>query len=89
MTELPPEIFSNLAALRTLKLDRNSLEKLPDFQGLTQLKIVDVSQNNVTELPAKVFEGLSLVEDLLMYDNTLQGLPPHVFSSLDKLKTLR
>jgi Leucine-rich repeat (LRR) protein len=89
MTELPSDIFSNLDALAMLKLDRNGLEELPDFQGLMQLKFLDVSHNNVTEISANAFEGLSVVEELLMHDNTLQGLPPHVFSSLDKLKTLR
>ena len=54
-----------------------------DFDGLTNLKILDQRRNQLHTLPAGIFAGLSALSDLDMEENDLRTLPPGVFAGLN------
>lgn len=54
------------------------LEVLPPFQRLPQLRAVDLSNNNIAELPAHS-NALQSLRRFSLYDNQLQSLPPGLF----------
>ena len=68
----------DLRGLRgTLSLRRDGITKLKseDFQGLSNLEILDLGENELTALPEGVFDNLSRLERLYLSDNDLRALP--------------
>ena len=63
--------------------------KQGDFSGLSSLKRLDISSNNLTTLPQNIFSGLSSLEYLNLSDNDLTTLPQGIFSDLHGLEWLR
>ena len=59
-----------------------------DFSGLSRLRGLLLSSNQLTELPPGVFSGLSRLEELELYSNQLAELPPGIFSGLTRLTYL-
>jgi Leucine-rich repeat (LRR) protein len=51
-----------------------------------KLKAIDLSNNNLTQVPATVLSGLLFLEDLSLATNLLQSLPARVFKSLPNIK---
>ena len=59
-----------------------------DFSSLSKLTTLDLSENNLEELPAEVFDSLTSLTTLDLGDNSLEELPAEVFNSLTSLITL-
>ncbi len=59
-----------------------------DFSGLTALKDLTLSGNELTSLPAGVFSDLTALKDLTLSDNELSSLPVGAFSGLTALTDL-
>nr|CDS28848.2 leucine rich repeat containing protein 47 [Hymenolepis microstoma] len=51
ISNLPSNIFDNLSLLETLILDSNKLSELPSLEGLIELHIFSVSNNQLLSLP--------------------------------------
>ena len=87
---------THLAKLQSLDLGRNpSTEsaftmslRSHDFEGLVNLKRLDLRETGLSSLPAGVFSGLAALETLELDKNRLRSLPAGVFSDLLNLKTL-
>ena len=85
---------ADLAAMDSLNLGyrgRGVITSLKsrDFQGLSNLAILRLSANAITELPRDVFSGLTRLVDLdLDNNNDLTALPVEVFSGLSSLRFL-
>ena len=59
-----------------------------DFDGLTNLETLDLSGNQLAELPEGLFDGLTSLRTLLLYGNRLTELPEGLFAGLTSLETL-
>ena len=58
------------------------------FTGLSELRALSLSRNELAELPESVFSDLSSLENLWLYRNRLTDLPAGLFSGLSALRTL-
>ena len=82
---------SHLGAITgTLNLKAQSISALlaGDFEGLTALTKLDLSDNTLTALPEGVFDNLTALADLALEGNTLAALPDDVFDDLTALTIL-
>ena len=82
---------THLAAITgSLLLDAKSITALAagDFDGLTALTTIDLSDNSLTALPAGVFDELTALLALGLNGNSLTGLPADVFDKLTALRQL-
>ena len=59
-----------------------------DFAGLTELGILHLDNNLLTELPPVIFDGLASLSTLRMNNNLLTELPPAIFDGLGALSVL-
>ena len=59
-----------------------------DFAGLTELEILHLDNNLLTELPPVIFDGLWALSVLHLQGNRLTALPADVFSGLAALESL-
>jgi hypothetical protein len=62
--------------------------KVGAFEGLSQLKILDLSSNNLRQLGKGVFDPLGQLLGLDISDNQLVDLPHDLFSNLKNLEIL-
>ena len=59
-----------------------------DFAGLSALRGIDLSDNDLTTLPSGVFTGLASLANLDLYGNDLATLPSGIFTGLTSLTAL-
>ena len=76
LTAIPQEI-GNLSSLVTLRLGSNSLTDFQHLTGLSNLVALDLSQNDLRELPLEVIQLVSL-ESLDLSGNPLENLPDEI-----------
>ena len=62
--------------------------KAGDFEGLSNLTLLNLELNELAELPKGVFAGLSRLEALTLSRNRLVGLPDGLFAGLTNLRSL-
>jgi Leucine-rich repeat (LRR) protein len=82
--------FKGLENLKTLTLDRNNIEELPEnvFSDLGKLEFLSLEENRIKELPPMVFYGLQSLNYLILRENELTRLPINVFGTCQKLSRL-
>jgi len=90
LSSLPPDAFSNLKQLRTLKLSKNRLTTLPHslFTNMKQLKRIALFQNSLKKLPKGIFDGLTELEGLLLSNNKIETIENDTLKDLTQLKFL-
>lgn len=78
------------ASTRELYIFRNGIDtlKLDDFSGLGQLELLDLSQNELTEVPDRVFQVLSMLKNLDLSSNHITHISEDSFSGLVQLERL-
>eukprot|EP00469_Lotharella_globosa_P011316 CAMPEP_0167788006 /NCGR_PEP_ID=MMETSP0111_2-20121227/9778_1 /TAXON_ID=91324 /ORGANISM="Lotharella globosa, Strain CCCM811" /LENGTH=249 /DNA_ID=CAMNT_0007679791 /DNA_START=87 /DNA_END=836 /DNA_ORIENTATION=+ len=81
-----PSLTEN-SALIQLIIPHNNLEEIPSCSGLPNLKLVDVSFNDIAEVSLKKFEGCTKLETLDVSNNHLRSLPD--LSQLPALRHLK
>ena len=83
-------IPADLARIATISYQNKSLTALKagDFDNLTSLTALDLSENSLRSLPAGVFDNLTSLTTLDLYSNSLSSLPAGVFDNLTSLTTL-
>ncbi|MYA68498.1 leucine-rich repeat protein, partial [Candidatus Poribacteria bacterium] len=77
LAEITGLYFSNITSLKS-----------GDFDGLTNLTTLSLSQNKLASLPSDVFDGLTNLTTLYLSDNPFTSLPSGVFDGLTALTTL-
>lgn len=84
LTELPS--LESYSALEILNVSRNGLTSINSlmFPSLSNMRIVDLSRNKLSELPIE-FTQLSLLEVLSIHHNQLERLP----EGIENLRLLR
>ena len=85
---IDPTSLHDLVTLDYLDLARNIISVLPNFEGLENLSILDISLNNLTNLSHSAFKGLHNLEFLNVSHNKLANLPQTTFQGLDNLISL-
>lgn len=83
--------FSLLPSLETLLLGHNLISRAEDtsLQGLSNLKRLDLANNELVALPPRFFQPvLSTLEDLYLQNNSISVLPPGLFHGLRRLGEL-
>ncbi|CAE7510574.1 Igfals [Symbiodinium sp. CCMP2592] len=75
LISLPAKRFRRLSCLEVLDLGRGHLEHLEDeaFEGLAQLRLLSLSENNITDLPTQVLKPLLGLEQLLLGGKTAKN----------------
>ncbi|KAI3456974.1 hypothetical protein Pfo_013637 [Paulownia fortunei] len=86
ITDIPPGTSPNCPSLSTLTLSENPFFMIPDsfFMHMCSLKILDLSETNIVQLPNSILDLENLKALLLRDCRRLISLP-----SLKKLKELR
>ena len=86
-----PEWFGNhFPALTSLHLGGNDIKTLPDSPlKLWRLKTLDLSNNNLKEIPCEFLSECFSLDTLVATNNSLTTLPETVAASLTNLKTVR
>lgn len=75
LKQIPEGFFSKLRSLRTLYVNSNKLEDLPnDFQELVSLKKLNLSQNRFLTIPSQVL-GLKKLKVLDISGNQIRDIP--------------
>ncbi|XP_036382767.1 leucine-rich repeat-containing protein 19-like [Megalops cyprinoides] len=90
LSEVDIETLKNYSKLTELYLDNNMLTVLPGhmFASLPELRILNVSSNNISRVEPKSFAGLADLSVLDLSRNSIPSLPPGVFSNLSSLEGL-
>jgi hypothetical protein len=80
-------ISSNFPNLEILYVMNSNLQQLleGDLDGLTKLKVLDVSHNPITELGENVFKGHSTIEKISFFDCHLKRIHPKALDPLINL----
>ena len=65
--------------------DINGLRNIP---GINQVDKIDLSRNQLQELPADIFSGLNNLKELRLGYNPLKTLPENIFNGLHNLEEL-
>ncbi|XP_071752361.1 vasorin-like [Centroberyx gerrardi] len=75
---------------KNLYIFQNGIDTLAqdDFRGLGDLEMVDLSQNELTEVPGGVFETLSMLKNLDLSSNYITHISKDSFSGLVQLERL-
>ncbi|XP_011045059.1 PREDICTED: putative disease resistance protein RGA3 [Populus euphratica] len=83
-----PKLIANLSCLRTLKLSRCGIEEVPSNIGkLIHLRHVDLSWNEIRELPEEMCELYNMLTLNVSYCRKLERLPDNI-GRLVKLRHL-
>lgn len=91
---LPGQVFAPLDGLETLDLSYNKEISFDDpdsgslFQTLTQLRRLELHDNNLDHLPDTIFHGLVNLEYLNLRINAMDDLPDSIFQDLQSLEVL-
>ncbi|KAJ7769449.1 adenylate cyclase [Mycena metata] len=85
-----PDIPPLAHSLEMLYLGENSLtdEMLHPLMILKALRVLNLSLNNIQELPSNFFKHLTRLEEVFLSGNRLTHLPSEDLPSLDRLSTL-
>ncbi|KAI7803887.1 vasorin b [Triplophysa rosa] len=86
-TRMPTDVPATIGRLFVFK---NGIEILSqeDFEGLSNLEMLDISQNKLTELPDYVFRPLSSLHNLDLSSNQIVHISRHSFAGLEHLERL-
>ena len=85
--EVTPDHVSRIGYLDFRDQDLSSL-RAGDFEGLSGMRTLNLSNNRLTELPEGLFAGLTQLETLYLQQNRLTELPEGPFAGLTRLEVL-
>ncbi len=88
LTSVPRLFGEQGAILRELSVVRNKLSELPDLSTYPELRIINVTHNNIQQLSPLAFLDLPNLEEVYLGENKLTKLPPHLFLQNPHLKII-
>ncbi|XP_063902124.1 leucine-rich repeat-containing protein 15-like isoform X3 [Zophobas morio] len=90
LSDIPPNLFSELKALTFLDLSENFLVSLEKdlFKDLKNLKHLCLNGNHIHDIPPNLFSGLKALTFLDLSKNLLVSLEKDLFKDLKNLKHL-
>lgn len=91
LANIPDHLFASAnATLKKLYMSGNGISAIEPFglSGLRQLEILDIFNNRITELDARLFRDLTQLAQLRMGQNSFSSLPETLFTAQRNLQTL-
>ena len=90
MTSIRSDLFDELTALETLRLEGHNLSMLPAdiFDNLARLTDLRIGNNGLTSLPAGIFNNLPGLTTLYVAGEAISSLPPGIFDHVTRLTFL-
>ncbi|KAB7495547.1 Slit-like protein 2 protein, partial [Armadillidium nasatum] len=88
LKELPQDLCSKTPKLRSLVLHRNKITKVPKLEACKDLRLLDLSNNEIKEIEDLRFERQNELQDLLLQNNLLSEIRPNTFVGLRSLQVL-
>ena len=86
---IPARTFRDLRVLRTLNLTYTGLTTVPDaIAGLSSLRLLYLSHNQIESLRNDSFSGLSELDELWLHGNHITALPDGFLGDLRDLRSL-
>lgn len=81
---LPTQAIQHLHDLKILSLKDNLIAQLADVELVTRLRLekLDLSVNNIDEMPADLFNGTAHVKSINFDKNFLKNLPAEAFHNM-------
>ena len=86
LRKVPVTLLRNLSRLTYLNMSMNSLSSLPSLNAQGQLKVLDVSENQLNTLKLVTFENLKALKLLSVAKNFITSLHSHLFFNLDNIE---
>ncbi|KAF5290884.1 hypothetical protein FQA39_LY14564 [Lamprigera yunnana] len=87
--EIDEDTFKNLTNLTEIDLGTNLITLKPKlFRYSTNLRLLDISQNNLEYLPIGIFQNLKNLKYLYMWSNKFSTLNTKTFEDLENLEIL-
>ncbi|CAG9801319.1 unnamed protein product [Chironomus riparius] len=77
------QTLNSISVNAVKSIDGNSIQKFGD------LKVFELANTEVRELPENFFSGNSKLHEIILTDNKLTSLPENIFANLKELKFLR
>jgi len=89
-TFLPLDIFKPLTKLQKLTLENTNLKINPNwFKSLKNLNHLDLTENNISDLPKNMFSSLESLEELNLRFNKLTVIHADSFGTLPRLRMIK
>ncbi|CAG5029236.1 unnamed protein product [Parnassius apollo] len=85
---LPPDLCRHAPQLRALDVRSNLLESVPDLHDCSELRVLSLSDNLVSEVGGGALRGLRRLLDLQLARNRLRRLPADAFQHTPRLQLL-
>ncbi|KAH8279838.1 hypothetical protein KR054_008254 [Drosophila jambulina] len=86
--EVPANLCRQTPRLKSLELKTNSLKRIPNLSSCRDLRLLDLSSNQIETIQGKPFNGLKQLHDLLLSYNRIKALPQDAFHGIPKLQLL-
>ncbi|XP_070067678.1 leucine-rich repeat-containing G-protein coupled receptor 5 isoform X2 [Drosophila takahashii] len=86
--EVPTNLCRQTPRLKSLELKTNSLKRIPNLSSCRDLRLLDLSSNQIETIQGKPFNGLKQLHDLLLSYNRIKALPQDAFQGIPKLQLL-
>ncbi|RZF37364.1 hypothetical protein LSTR_LSTR010459 [Laodelphax striatellus] len=88
ITSIPASLCHTCPRLKSLDFKSNKLTRVPDLGGCKDLRVLELSGNQINSLSGRPFVGLHQLHDLLLAHNVIPYLPPDAFTGLTRLQVL-
>ncbi|XP_047027402.1 lutropin-choriogonadotropic hormone receptor [Helicoverpa zea] len=88
LTRLPAALCQHAPQLRSLDVKLNQLQRVPDLQACAELRVLELSGNEIAALDTDALRGLQRLHDLLLARNRLRRLPAGAFAHTPDLQVL-
>lgn len=87
--DIPPTLFQHCSPyLTTLYLGGSYITEIPCglFNGMSNLKILRLNNNNIKTFPDKLFDSCTQLTSLFLNDNPIESVSQELFHKLHNLK---
>ncbi|XP_013197746.2 lutropin-choriogonadotropic hormone receptor [Amyelois transitella] len=88
LTRLPADLCAHAPQLRALDVKGNQLERVPELRACAELRVLELSDNQISWLGGEALRGLARLHDLLLARNRLRALPRDAFRHTPRLQVL-
>ncbi|KAH9645388.1 hypothetical protein HF086_000006 [Spodoptera exigua] len=88
LADLPAALCAHAPQLRSLDLKLNMLRRVPDLRGCGELRVLDLSGNEIAALDGQSLRGLRRLHDLLLARNRVRRVPADAFTHTPDLQVL-
>ncbi|KAJ8729091.1 hypothetical protein PYW07_006787 [Mythimna separata] len=85
---LPADLCAHVPLLRSLDVKLNLLQRVPELHACAELRVLDLSGNEIASLEGGALRGLRRLHDLLLARNRLRRLPADAFTHTPDLQVL-